>query len=34
MSLEPEVEAPGMTHEEATERSLKALLALMNKALA
>ncbi len=34
MSLEPEVEAPGMTHEEATERSLVALLKIMNKALA
>jgi L-ribulose-5-phosphate 3-epimerase len=34
MSLEPEVEAPGMTHEEATERSLVALLQVMNKALA
>lgn len=34
MSLEPEVEAPGMTHEEATERSLVALLKIMNKTLA
>ena len=34
MSLEPEVENPQMTHLEATERSLKALIEIMNKALA
>jgi L-ribulose-5-phosphate 3-epimerase len=34
MSLEPEVEAPGMTHEQATERSLAALLKIINGALA
>ena len=34
MSLEPEVESPQMTHLGATERSLKALIGIMNKALA
>ncbi len=34
MSLEPEYEAPGVTHLQATERSLEGLLKVMTKALA